>query len=44
VTIRQAAADPVTLRAVLLSLTVGAVPLVPAPMDLFAMARRDTPD
>ncbi|HEX6381911.1 MAG TPA: cytochrome d ubiquinol oxidase subunit II [Acidimicrobiia bacterium] len=45
VTIRQAAADPVTIRAVLLSLTVGAVLFVPALVALFAMAQREaTPD
>ncbi|MGH9011831.1 MAG: cytochrome d ubiquinol oxidase subunit II [Acidimicrobiia bacterium] len=41
-TIRQAAADPVTLRAVLLSLAVGAVLVIPALVALFAMAQRDT--
>jgi cytochrome d ubiquinol oxidase subunit II len=41
-TIRQAAAAPVTLRAVLLSLAVGAVLFVPALVALFAMAQRDT--
>jgi cytochrome d ubiquinol oxidase subunit II len=41
-TIREAAADPVTLRAVLLSLGVGAVLVVPALVALFAMAQRDT--
>ena len=39
-TIRQAAADPVTLRAVLLSLAVGAVLFVPALVALFAVAQR----
>ena len=44
-TIRQAAADPATIRAVLLSLTVGAVLFVPALVALFAMAQREaTPD
>jgi cytochrome d ubiquinol oxidase subunit II len=41
-TIRQAAAAPVTLRAVLLSLGVGAVLVVPALVALFTMAQRDT--
>jgi len=44
VTIRQAAADPVAIRAVLLSLIVGAVLFVPALVALFAMAQRDAPD
>jgi cytochrome bd ubiquinol oxidase subunit II len=41
-TIRQAAADPVTLRAVLLSLGVGTVLVVPSLIALFVMAQRDT--
>ena len=41
-TIRQAAAAPVTLRAVLLSLAVGAVLVVPALVALFVMAQQDT--
>jgi cytochrome bd ubiquinol oxidase subunit II len=41
-TIRQAAADPVTLRAVLLSLAVGALLVVPSLVALLAMAQRDT--
>jgi cytochrome d ubiquinol oxidase subunit II len=42
-TIRQAAADPAALRAVLLSLGVGAVLFVPALVALFAMAQRESP-
>ncbi len=41
-TIRQAAADPATLRAVLLSLAVGAVLVVPALVALFVMSQHDT--
>jgi cytochrome d ubiquinol oxidase subunit II len=39
-TIRQAAADPVALRAVLLALAVGAVLVVPGLVALFAVAQR----
>ena len=39
-TIRQAAADPVALRAVLLALAIGAVLVVPALVALFAVAQR----
>ena len=39
-TISQAAADPVSLRAVLLSLAVGAGLVVPALVALFAVAQR----
>ena len=39
---RQAAADPVTLRAVLVALAVGAVLVVPPLVALFVMAQRDT--
>jgi cytochrome bd ubiquinol oxidase subunit II len=42
VTIREAAADPATLQAVLLALIVGAVLFIPALVALFAMAQRDT--
>ena len=42
VTIRQAAADPATLRAVLLALIAGAVLFIPALVALFVMAQRDT--
>ncbi len=42
VTIREAAADPATLRAVLLSLIVGAVLFVPALAALFVMAQSET--
>jgi cytochrome d ubiquinol oxidase subunit II len=41
VTIREAAADPATLRAVLLSLIVGALLFVPALAALFVMAQRE---
>jgi cytochrome bd ubiquinol oxidase subunit II len=41
-TIRHAAAAPVTLRAVLISLAVGAVLVVPALVALLVMAQRDT--
>lgn len=43
-TIRQAAAAPATLRAVLLSLIVGAVLVVPALVALYALSQRDAPD
>jgi len=39
-TIRQAAADPVALRAVLLALAVGAVLVIPSLVALFAVAQR----
>ena len=39
-TIRQAAADPVALRAVLLALAVGAVLVIPSLIALFAVAQR----
>jgi cytochrome d ubiquinol oxidase subunit II len=39
-TIRQAAADPVALRAVLLSLAVGAVLVIPSLVALFVVAQR----
>jgi cytochrome d ubiquinol oxidase subunit II len=42
-TISQAAADPVALRAVLLSLAVGAVLVIPALATLFAVAQRGEP-
>lgn len=41
-TVRQAAADPVTLRAALLSLAVGAVLVVPALVALYVVAQRDS--
>jgi cytochrome d ubiquinol oxidase subunit II len=41
-TIRQAAADPVTLRAVLLSLAIGAVLVVPALVALYVVAQRES--
>jgi cytochrome bd ubiquinol oxidase subunit II len=41
-TIRQAAADPVTLRATLLSLAVGALLVVPGLVALFVMAQRES--
>ena len=41
-TIRQAAADPVALRAVLLSLAGGALLVVPALVALFALSQRST--
>jgi cytochrome bd ubiquinol oxidase subunit II len=40
--IRQAAADPVALRAVLLSMSVGAVLVVPALVVLLVVAQRET--
>jgi cytochrome d ubiquinol oxidase subunit II len=41
-TIRQAAADPVALRAVLLSLALGAVLVVPALVALYTVAQRES--
>ncbi|MEW6474606.1 MAG: cytochrome d ubiquinol oxidase subunit II [Actinomycetota bacterium] len=42
-TIREAAADPVTLRAALLSLAIGAVLVVPALVGLYVVAQREEP-
>jgi cytochrome d ubiquinol oxidase subunit II len=41
-TIRQAAADPVAIRAVLLSLAVGAVLVVPALVALYAVSQQES--